>query len=228
VWRLPFQQTFDKTFHTGFSLKTFHQRLLIKDFLSKETHRMKPVLPATLCALATLLIANLFAAKAFANSADLALSNTSVETTYRANIANGVSAAGSWLHHENGIDVASVGIYGGGRQGAAGAFIGAKAFWLNADGPDGQGIAIGGALSYELFPRVTIEGNAHYAPSVTSYKDIDHYTEWGARLTLQLLPSANIFAGFRDINVDVNDGPHGHTSQVDVTRGGYAGFTLYF
>jgi len=181
-----------------------------------------------LCVLATLFGANLFAATASANSADLALSNTSVEATYRANVANGISAVGSWLHHEDGIDVASAGIYGGGRQGAAGAFIGAKAFWLNADGPDGQGIAVGGALSYELFPRVTVEANAHYAPSVVSYKDIDNYKEWGVRLTLQLLQSANLFTGFRDIDVDVNDGTGGHTRQVGVVRGGYVGFSLYF
>jgi len=186
------------------------------------------LLPATLFAFATVSVTTLFAARAFANSADLALSNSSVEATYRANVADGISAAGSWLHHEDGIDIASAGIYGGGRQGQAGAFIGAKAFWIDADGPDGQGIAIGGALSYELFPRVTVEANAHYAPSVTSYKDIDNYQEWGARVTLQLLQSANVFAGFRDINVDINDGVAGHTREIDVVRGGYAGFTLYF
>jgi hypothetical protein len=187
----------------------------------KRTSMLLPVL-STLLSMTALCASN-----TFANSADLALSNESVEATYRANIANGISAAGSWLHHEDDIDIISAGIYGGGRQGDAGAFIGAKAFWLNADGPDGQGIAIGGALSYELFPRVTVEANAHYAPSVTSYKDIDNYQEWGARLTLQILPSANVFAGFRDINVDVDSG-RGHTEEIDVMRGGYAGFTLYF
>jgi len=185
-------------------------------------------LSITLCAAVfSTLFATLLAAKAFANSADLALSNESVEATYRASITNGISATGSWLHHDDGIDIASAGIYGGGRQGEAGMFIGAKAFWLDASGPDGQGIAIGGAVSYELLPRVTVEANVHYAPSVVSYKDIDSYQEWGLRLTLQLLPSANLFAGFRDINVDVNTG-QGHTEEVDVMRGGYAGFTLYF
>jgi hypothetical protein len=173
------------------------------------------------------LITALGATRTFANSADLAMSNETVEASYRTSIANGISASGSWLHHEDDIDIAAAGIYGGGRQGQAGAFIGAKAFWLNADGPDGQGIAVGGALSYELLPRVTVEANIHYAPSVTSYKDIDGYQEWGGRLTLQVLPSANLFAGFRDINVDVDAG-HGHSKEIDVIRGGYAGITLYF
>lgn len=176
---------------------------------------------------ATFSLALLFATDVFASSADLALSNETVEASYRTSITEGISASGSWLHHEDDIDVASAGIYGGGRQGDAGAFIGAKAFWLNADGPDGQGIAIGGALSYELLPRVTVEANAHYAPSVTSYKDIHSYQEWGLRLTLQVLPAANLFAGFRDINVEVDSGP-GHTEEIDIMRGGYAGITLYF
>ena len=169
----------------------------------------------------------LCAARVFASSADLAISNETVEGTYRQSITDGISATGGWLHHEDDIDIASAGIYGGGRQGEIGAFIGAKAFWLNADGPDGQGIALGGALSYELFPRVTVEANAHYAPSVTSYKDIDSYQEWGLRLTLQVLPAANLFVGFRDINVDVEAGDD-HSKEIDIMRGGYGGFTLYF
>lgn len=181
---------------------------------------MKPVTRIALLSLA------LCSTKTLASSADLAMSNETVEATYRTSITEGISATGSWLHHEDDIDIASAGIYGGGRQGEVGAFIGAKAFWINADGPDGQGIAVGGALSYELLPRLTVEANIHYAPSVTSYKDIDNYQEWGARLTYQVLPSANVFAGFRDINVDVEK--HGHSEQIDVVRGGYAGITLYF
>jgi hypothetical protein len=180
------------------------------------------LLPATAC-----VAAMLCSAGALANSADLAMSNDTVEASYRTGIGNGISALGSWLHHEDDINIVSAGIYAGGRQDRAGAFVGARAFWLDADGPDGYGIAIGGALSYELVPRLTVEANLHYAPRVTSYRDIDNYQEWGARLTFQLLQSANVFAGFRDINVDVETAGD-RTTEIDVVRGGYVGFTLYF
>jgi len=163
----------------------------------------------------------------FADSADLALSGKTVEASYRRNITEGVSAVGTWLHQEGDINLAGIGLYGGGRRGDAGAFIGAKAFWVDTEGPKGQGIAIGGAVAYELIPRVTVEANAHYAPHVTSYEDIEGYQEWGVRLTVQVLQSANVFAGFRDINLEVPAG-HNHSDQLDLLRGGYAGFTLYF
>ncbi len=162
-----------------------------------------------------------------ANSADIGVSNETVEASYRHGITNGVSAVGSWLHAEHDINVISAGLYGGGRRGDAGAFVGAKAFWVDASGPDGQGIALGGAVAYELIPKLTIELNAHFAPSSTSYKDIEKYEEWGTRLTLQILPVANIYVGYRDIDIDVSTG-RGHSEEFDLVRGGYAGLTLYF
>jgi hypothetical protein len=167
------------------------------------------------------------ATSAVADSADLAVSSEMVEISYRRGITEGISAMGSWLHHEDGVELPAVGIYGGGRSGAAGAFVGAKAFWVDGDGPDGPGIALGGAVSYELVPRITVEANIHYAPPATSYKDLESYEEWGVRVTAQILPVANIFAGFRDINVEIPvDG--GHFDEIDLVRGGYAGITLYF
>lgn len=162
-----------------------------------------------------------------ADSVDLALSSETVEASYRRGITDGISAVGSWLHQQGAIDVAGVGIYGGARRGDAGAFIGAKAFWVDANDARGQGIALGGAVAYELIPRVTVEANAHYAPKVTSYEDVESYQEWGARLTVQVLPVANVFVGFRDINVKVPVGG-GRTDELDLMRGGYGGFTLYF
>jgi len=166
-------------------------------------------------------------AQTFADSADFALSSKTVEAGYRHNITSGVSAVGSWLHQEGDINVASVGLYGGARRGDAGAFIGAKAFWVDTEKPKGQGIAIGGAVAYELIPHVTVEGNVHYAPEVTSYEDVKGYQEWGVRLTVQVMESANLFVGFRDINLEVPVS-HNHTDQLDLLRGGYGGFTLYF
>lgn len=166
-------------------------------------------------------------AHSFADSADLALSNETVEISYRHGITQGISAVGSFLHQQGDVNVAGIGLYGGARRGDAGAFIGAKAFWVNTGEPDGQGIAIGGAFAYELISHVTFEANAHYAPDSTSYADVESYEEWGVRLTVQVMPSANVFVGFRDINIDVAVGDD-HTEQLDLMRGGYGGITLYF
>lgn len=49
----------------------------------------------------------------------------------------------------------------------------------------------------------TIEG--FYAPSITSFSDSDEYTEFSARLQIEVIPQARAYLGYRRITFDTND-----------------------
>lgn len=93
--------------------------------------------------------------------------------------------------------------------------VGPRLYYFSSDEPDASGlvIAVGGNFRYKLaqMQRVIFSGNIHYAPSITSTIDADTYIEFGLRAGYELLPTADIYLGFRGIRVDYTKGIGEHT-----------------
>ena len=93
--------------------------------------------------------------------------------------------------------------------------IGPKLYYFNSDhDPDASGlvIAIGGSFRYK-FPqmqRAFISGALYYAPSITSTIDANNYMEFGLRAGYELLPTADVYVGIRNIRVDYTKGHGDH------------------
>lgn len=104
--------------------------------------------------------------------------------------------------------------------------IGPKLYYFKSDKkPDASGavIAIGGNFRYKFaqMQRVFISGTLYYAPSITSTIDADNYMEFGFRAGYELLPTADLYVGVRNIRVDYTKGYGDHaldeTAMVGIT-----------
>ena len=88
--------------------------------------------------------------------------------------------------------------------------VGPKLFYTFDDESDvtGLSIAIGGIIRYSLpqLPRLALQGSLYYAPSITSTLDTDSFLEYGARVAYEILPTANIYLGYRRIRIDYTKG----------------------
>lgn len=88
--------------------------------------------------------------------------------------------------------------------------VGPKLYYMTSDKPEASGavIALGGTLRYKpvQLQRVFFQGTLYYAPSITSTIDADTYMEIGVHAGYELLPTADIYLGYRSIRVDFTKG----------------------
>jgi hypothetical protein len=93
--------------------------------------------------------------------------------------------------------------------------VGPKLFYMTDDEADvtGLSIAIGGIVRYNLpqLQRLALQGSLYYAPSITSTLDTDAFLEYGVRVAYEILPTANVYLGYRRIRVDYTKGNGSHT-----------------
>lgn len=165
----------------------------------------------------------LMSSYSFATEISVGLSNHTAELDYANDIADQAFAEFGYLHHEEDGDVLHLGAFGTGRSGMISGQVGGKLYWLDVDGPNGHGIALGGRVGYHPMEKLTVQGAAFYSPDVTSFKDIEDYNEYGARVIFELMDTATLFAGYRNVFVHVVD-----FGMVRIHEGAYAGVSVRF
>lgn len=93
--------------------------------------------------------------------------------------------------------------------------VGPRLYYFITDIPDASGVAIalGGDLRYNLpqVQRLALQGTVYYAPSITSTLDADSFFEFGTRVAYEILPTANVYLGYRRIRVGYTKGKGSHT-----------------
>lgn len=79
-----------------------------------------------------------------------------------------------------------------------------------ADGDNGQAVTIGlgGQLRYKIpgLPRVNFGLDAYYAPNIVSFADASNMYEFGLRLGYEILPTADVYTGYRRIHANYDKG----------------------
>lgn len=157
---------------------------------------------------------------------DLALSDTTAKLDISSADGNNrrkSSVEASFIHNDEQRNGAGLALHVSNKQGLANLMVGIKSYYAALDEEDGSGISIGGKVDYRMLPKLFIRGQAYYAPDVTSFGDIQHYKEAEAKLIYMLLPEAQIFLGFRDIEIDLEElGNH------ELHEGGFAGISMQF
>lgn len=166
-----------------------------------------------------------FATNCFGDQASFALSDHTADFLYSSALNERLRTDLNWMHHEDDGDLVSLGFYGAGQRGQLQGKLGAKLFWIDTDEGDatGQGIAVGGSLAWSLIDRLKLILSAHYAPSVTSFGDIDSFTQYSGELAYEVLDNANLFIGIRDIEADVDE-----YGDAELHKGAYVGISLRF
>ncbi|MCP3999832.1 MAG: hypothetical protein GY727_02870 [Gammaproteobacteria bacterium] len=105
--------------------------------------------------------------------------------------------------------------------------LGGRTGYVNGDnsGQTGIPLAIGGYLKYTLpdFNRVSIRGDAFYAPDILTIMDLDKYEDYTLKVSYSLMHEAEIYVGVRYVKAEFDN----NTSQL-IDNGMHLGIDLRF
>lgn len=113
----------------------------------------------------------------------------------------------------------------GAREATVKAGLGGRVFLFESDGPDGGGLALGGMVDARVpsFNRIGVVAYAYGAPSASTFGDLEAWYEYAVSLDYQVLRGASLYAGWRQIKVDVED-----LGDYTVDTGFHGGLRLSF
>ena len=118
----------------------------------------------------------------------------------------------------------------GAQQANVTAGLGGRIAFLNGDdvnGGDmsGGALALGGMIEARLpaFNRIGVIAYAYGAPKASSFGNYESYLEYAVALDYQVLRNASLYAGYRQLKVDVEDIGNG-----SVDNGWHLGLRLNF
>ena len=104
------------------------------------------------------------------------------------------------------------------------AALGGKVYLAKFDSEYVQGFGLGGELDYQFpsNPKLKLEAAFYYSPSVTLSDDLDYMTDFTAKISYQLLKKAELFIGYRQIDLHADNG------NVEIDEGLHAGMKFTF
>ncbi len=113
----------------------------------------------------------------------------------------------------------------GAQEVRAMAGLGVRAQYLDADGGDGGGLALGGQFDIRLagFERLGLQGYFWYSPKVLTFGDIEDQSEWSLSADYQVLRNASVYVGYRQLRIDPDNG-----HAFDADDGFHLGFRFKF
>ena len=179
-----------------------------------------------------LFLLSLAAAPVFAADADLSLTNDSVKAQVNFFGNNSEIQVGTgYTYHEGSRHLLNVDFHAQGRTALgnlpATAGIGVKALgWDADDSVDGGALGLGGfgTLNIPDVPGLSLHGALHYAPSILSFGDSDDMTSLELRASYRVIRNAEVFAGYRYLNTDLED----YNDDINLDEGALAGIKIFF
>jgi hypothetical protein len=103
--------------------------------------------------------------------------------------------------------------------------LGVRAVYIGRDRDSGGAVAPGGQLEARFpgYERIGFSIYGYYAPEVLSFGEFDEYYEVGVGVDYQVLKTASVYLGYRNVNVEIEDGP-----KVTADNGLHVGLRLEF
>jgi len=103
--------------------------------------------------------------------------------------------------------------------------VGLQGSLLDEDELDGSALGLGGTvhIKFPSVPGLGLKTAAHYAPSITSFGDIDRLVRFDIRTTYRVIQNADVYAGYRLIRTKVND-----SGSETLDENVHLGFALQF
>jgi hypothetical protein len=165
------------------------------------------------------------------NEIDLGLNGDALRLVYARTFESaGVRADGGWLHHQDIGDVVHFGLMVVGKaspKGGVDAGIGARVFFADGEGSkrEGYGLAPGLSVTWTLprFNRVSLTGEAYYAPDILAGGDAEEYIDAAARVAYAVTRQARVYAGVRYVGADFD-----RAGEPRFDTGLHAGFNVNF
>lgn len=102
--------------------------------------------------------------------------------------------------------------------------LGGRLYYASPGDADLAALGVGGAIRFSPAHRFGIGAHLYYAPDITSFMDAKRFQETGIRVDYQILPQAFVYVGYRQIEVDIEDGP----KDVELDDDAHIGFKMLF
>ncbi|MBS8240715.1 hypothetical protein DYI22_09350 [Marinobacter lipolyticus] len=180
----------------------------------------------------SVLALSLAAAPALAADLDLSLTNDSVKGQVNFFGVNSDLQLGTgYTYHEGSRHIGNVDFHAQGRTALGNlpttAGIGMRGFGWEDDDLDGGAVALGGFATVNIpdVPGLSLTGGLHYAPSILSFGDSEDLTSLELRGSYRVIRNAEVFAGYRYLNTDLDSPLRG---DVNLDEGVMAGMKIFF
>jgi hypothetical protein len=170
---------------------------------------------------------------ASADNIDLNLRDEAIRASYsKALQSSGLSAEAGLLYSEDKDQLDDTlyhaGLHVSGENWSeSGTFdisIGGRLYYATPGDVDLMAVGIGADVRFSPVHRVGIGGHIYYAPDITAFQDAKRFQESGIRVDYQVLPQAFVYLGYRQIEVDIDNGP----DDVELDEGGHIGIKMLF
>lgn len=178
-----------------------------------------------------LMVLSLAAAPAFAGDVDLSLTNDSVKGQVNFfNTNNDVQLGTGYTYHEGGRDIFNADFHAQGRTAIGNlpttAGVGMRGIFWDQNRADGGALGLGGFATVNIpnVPGLSFTGGLHYAPSILSFGDSDDMTSLELRGSYRVIRNAELFAGYRYLNTDIESS----SRDVNLDEGVMAGMKIFF
>ena len=159
-----------------------------------------------------------------ASSFNIGLSNDTIEAGLKFPIATSAQISADYLKSEDEGKVYELGLQTVQHMKTHSVSLGGKYIDLSSNRrEDGHAFALGGDYRRGLAPQVSMGFSAYYAPSVLSSSGIDRYYRIDAKLMYQVMPTADVYVGYRDIKFKFEN-----MADQTIEQGLYVGADLRF
>lgn len=152
-----------------------------------------------------------------ANEIELSVSDELIDVRLVSEYEQGFSGTFAYLHagyKESDSDQLSYTFATKGKIDRFDASLGARIFWLDVEGGDVYGVALGAGGAVDIIDKLSVSAEAYFAPDIITGGDFEHTLDASVRLNYQLIENGNLFVGYRvfeaddKVDVDVYDNPY--------------------
>ncbi|NWN91349.1 hypothetical protein HLV39_07555 [Marinobacter adhaerens] len=176
------------------------------------------------------------AAPVMASDLDLSLTNDSVKGQVNFfGTNNDLQLGAGYTYHEGSRHIGNVDFHAQGRTALGNlpttAGIGLRAIgWDDDNDYDGGAVGLGGFATINIpdVPGLSFTGGLHYAPTILSFGDSDDMTSVELRGNYRVIRNAELFAGYRYLNTDLDVSGYGHKDDINLDEGVMVGMKIFF
>lgn len=152
---------------------------------------------------------------AAAHEIDISVNGDAFRSVFATSLKDNLRVEGGVLHNGDAGSLVSAGLLvtgdvtPGGEKLTAG--IGARLAWLDGDGSqrDGYALGLGGSVRWALprYERFAVSAEGYWAPEVLSGGDADEYLDGTVRFGYSVTRQADVYLGARYVRADYNNRP---------------------
>lgn len=176
--------------------------------------------------LAVMTMAGMYGAPSLANDIELAISNDMIDLRFRSEYEQDFSGTVALLHtdFENiETDQISYAFETRGQVENVIVKLGTRLFFIDAEGQDAFGAALGVGGEAYIVDKVSLSGHIYYSPEIITGGDLENTLDAEFRVNYQLIENGSLFLGYRKFEVDGENG-----GSADVYDDPYLGIKFTF